>query len=201
MTNKLTEQLEAIPDKIPVDDSNWRVSLSRIILREEWIEKGMFAFVSHRWVKPFADWIGKRQVLEVMAGAGWLARALREYKIDVIATDDYSWHKKRDWKMQTDVEEIQAADAITKYGKKADILIISWPHMDSAAYEAIKLMIEVNPETLVVYIGEDEGGCTADTLFFEHFSEIWDEQFKKAAELFQRWPGMHDYIKLGKYYE
>ena len=61
-------------------------------------EAGMFAYVSWKWVNPFVRWIGKRKVLEVMAGAGYLTYALREKGVDVIATDNKSWYEKRDKK-------------------------------------------------------------------------------------------------------
>lgn len=48
--------------------------------RDECITLGMWAIVFHEWVKELAKWIGNRQCLEIMAGAGWLAKALKQLK-------------------------------------------------------------------------------------------------------------------------
>lgn len=200
---------DTIPDKFPLgmDDSLRRWMdfppigdyISSFSLREGWMKKGMYAFVSWEWVIPFARWIGNKKCLEVMAGAGWLAKALREKEINIIATDDYSWSSKWGHKVLTDITEMNALTAIKQFGHECDILIISWPWMDSSAYKAIKKMNEVNPKSLIVYIGEGEGGCTANESFFNHFQEIDDGEFNKAAQKYKSWYGLHDQLLLGKY--
>ncbi len=52
---------------------------------------GMWAIIDKAWTKELAGHIGNRHVLEVMAGAGWLASALRGHGVEVTATDDSSW--------------------------------------------------------------------------------------------------------------
>lgn len=201
----LIENYDKIPDKLP-DFPNPRSPAlydpenNHHKLRDNWINRGMFAFVSWKWVNPFSEWIGKRKVLEVMAGAGWLAKALREKGIDIIATDDHSWSKLQKWGDVTEVKELKALEAIEKYGRKVDIMIMSWPYMDKNAYKAIKKLHEVNPQALVVYIGEGNGGCTADSNFFESFFPVADEEFEsKVANEFEAWPYIHDQMQLGKY--
>lgn len=188
-----------IADYFPVKrNDNWELRYEH---RSNALKKGMFAFVSWEWVIPFAEWIGERKCLEVMAGRGWLSYALRQRDIDVIATDDYSWHKEQKWEEPvTTVEEINCVDSITVYGRDIDILIMSWPYMDSNAYDTIKALHEVNPEALIVYIGEGYGGCTADDMFFEHISFIEDDElFNKASGRFKSFDGIHDRLRLGKY--
>lgn len=169
-------------------------------LREQWLKKGMYALVTWSWVTPFAKWIGNKKCLEVMAGRGWLSLALQSLGIDVIATDDYSWLKQKNWdEPVTEVEELDSIEAIEKYGKDIDLLIISWPYMDDVAYNTIKKLNEINPNVQIIYIGEGMGGCTADDDFHEHFKEIDDEDFQKAVSGFQQWWGLHDYVYLGRY--
>lgn len=177
-------------------------------LKQEMMERGMFAFVSWRWVIPFAKWIGTRKVLEVMSGAGWLAKALREQGINLVATDTRKWERNlpmyggNKWNIVSPIEKLSANNAIKKYGKEIDIMIISWPYMDSSAYHAIRTLYAINPKALVVYIGEGERGCTADRQFHDHFciscNEI-DEGFLKAANLYQSWPGIYDRMWPGIY--
>ena len=85
--------------------------LSSFRAREECCKRGMWAIVDKHWTKELAKWIGNRKCLEVMAGAGWLAKALDFYKVDIIATDDYLWKNGRHKEMKVvyTVEEIGRA--------------------------------------------------------------------------------------------
>lgn len=194
----------SIPDKHPYPHPYPRYEWPNKIVeayqqRERWTIRGMFAFVCWDWVQPLSSWIGRRKVLEVMAGAGWLARALSEKNIDITATDDHSWIEKKGWPLQHPVEQLDAVSAIEKYGAAADLLIISWPYMEPAAFETVRKWNEVNPDGLIIYIGEQEGGCNADQDFFEHFEEVSDESFHVVGNRYRTWEGLHDTIVLGKY--
>lgn len=146
-----------IPDEMPT----LKGSLWSNEVRIEYVELGMFAFVSWRWVNPFVEWLDGRKCLEVMAGRGILAKALRQKGIGCIATDDFSWSKKEgfeQWKNPvTDVEKMDAVQAVETYGGLVDVLVMSWPRMDNTAYQVIKRLHEVNPDVLIVYIGEGGG--------------------------------------------
>ena len=183
------------------DMGHWTVDLMhRFPEREIWTDKrGMYAFVCWDWVNPLTEWIGKRKVLEIMAGAGWLAKALRSKGIDVIATDDHSWIDEKRWPLQTEVERLSALKALKKYGRSVDIVICSWPYMNNDAYHALRLLGKINPAAIFLYIGEWEGGCTASNKFFEHYGLIEQEQFKKVTRAYKSWWCMHDRIYLGRY--
>lgn len=199
--------MEKIPDKFPFPKKgrwDWDLhsldnSMEQFKLKDAWNDRGMYAFVCWEWVEPLAKWIGNRKVLEVMAGAGWLARALREKEVCVIATDDYTWADKRGWTTVTEVEKMDAVAAIEKYGPQADTLIISWPYMDKDAFHAITKWHEIQPDGLIIYIGEDEGGCTACIEFFVHFEYLQREDFEPITQAYATWWGLHDNIVLGKY--
>lgn len=176
--------------------------------REYWINQGMFAMVTWQWVKPLAEWIGDRKCLEVMAGRGWLSLALRHLGVGVIATDDLSWSRGSGWSGRgwdnpvTDIEEIDAVEAVKKYGKDIDLLIISWPpYDDNIGYQVIKELKQVNPGVDIIYIGEGYGGCTADDDFHNHFEQRDDYEFDEVAKYFQSWQGIHDRLYYGRYVE
>lgn len=150
---------------------------------------GMYALVAYSWVAPLAEWIGKRRVLEVMAGRGWLAKALSSLDIDILATDDYSWKNSKP--LVHPVQNATALEAIANSSDR-DILILSWPpYDDPAAYEAIKAWGSERP---IIYIGEDRAGCTANDEFFDHFDiqETWS---------LPRWYGIRDSLYIGNYHE
>jgi hypothetical protein len=199
-----------IPNKMPdgMDENCWptfKDTVDSWAIKDSYRNKGMYAFVCWEWVIPFVEWIGKRNVLEVMCGAGWLAKALREKGINMIATDTQRWKMGarmggRAWPdFLTPIEKASANKAIVKYGKWANIVIISWPYMDDSAYYAIKLLHKINPNALIVYIGE-WGGCTANENFCDHFEAIEDDSmFNVASSKFKAWWGLHDRLELGKY--
>lgn len=178
--------------------------MKEMILKEKFNLMGMFCFVSWKWITPFSEWIGDRKCLEVMAGRGWLSHGLREKGIDIIATDDFSWHKSDrfvKWNdLVTDVEELDAVESVKKYGEDIDVLIMAWAYMDDVAFRVIKELHEVNPKALVVFCGEDRHGCTADDNFFDKFEEIEEDSFYDGvAQHYETWNSLHDRLMLGRY--
>ena len=191
-----------IPDKHPLydqkDDLRAQFSIFSSRMKEEWHQKGMYAFVCWQWVTPLAQWIGKRTVLEVMSGAGWLAKALRERGVSIIATDDDSWAGIKKWEKVSEIEVLDATEAVKTYGRGAEIMIISWPYMDDDGHQAIKALYEINPEALIIYIGE-WAGCTANEDFLNHFDVVEDKEFNLISKEYFSWPGLHDSLYLGRY--
>ena len=171
-------------------------------MREAYIEIGMFGFISWNWINPFSEWVETRKCLEVMSGRGWFSKALRDKGIDVICTDDFSWAESGYLTWQdsvTKVENIDAVAAVEKYGSEIEILLMSWADTSNTAYKVIKRLYEVNPNALVVFIGEGMGGCTANDNFFNHFDEIDDDSFFEVASKYEQWYGIRDRLFLGKY--
>jgi hypothetical protein len=151
-------------------------------------KRNMWAIVDQVWTKQLADWIGNRRCLEVMAGAGWLTKALNNYGINIIATD-FICHQ---YKMVFDIKQMCASTAVKKYADR-DILIMSWPpYSSNIDIITAKLWGSNKP---IVYIGEGQNGCTGTEKFWQHFEVIEDHpQIDLMA-----WPGIHDYVFIGHY--
>ncbi len=198
----MNNNIFVIPKQLP-NNPNW----NKFNLRQNYIEEGMFAFVSWKWINPFAERIGNKKCLEVIAGRGILSYALLQKNIDVIATDDYSWQDNENgqfkkWKEHvTTVEQMDAIKSVEKYGSNIDVLIMSWAWMDDTAYRVIKKLYEINPKAVVVFIGESKYGCTADDSFFDHFQIIEDDDFNSVMKNYERWHSIHDRPMLGRYTE
>ncbi|WP_456364201.1 hypothetical protein [Priestia aryabhattai] len=169
--------------------------------RELYLKAGMVGFVSWRWVIPFVNWINGRKCLEIMSGRGWLSHALKLKDVDVIATDNFSWHKRcQTWdKTLTDIEEIDAVQAIKKYGSEVDIVICSWPKDDNTAFKSLKKLNEINPNAVFVFIGEAKTATCADVDFYEHYKLIEDEKFQLVVEKYQSWIGLPERLCVGKF--
>ena len=115
---------------------------------------GIFAIVDQQWTRILAECIGKGRCLEVCAGRGWLARALRSHGVSIRATDISPLEPV------TTVEEV---DAVTETNN-IDFLIISWPdYLSPVAANCISIL---SPETTIIHIGEWQGnGCANDDFF------------------------------------
>lgn len=165
--------------------------------------KGVSGFVRvfRKWTNPLAKFIGDRKVLEVMAGNGMLAYTLKQRGIDIIATDNIAWKRfctKNPWPIS--IENIDAIQAIEKYGEKIDFLLMAWPlYDDSTAYRCVEKLYKVNPEAIVIYIGE-WGGCTADDAFFNCIEVLKDGYFEEqVVKRYRNFAGLHDQPFLVRY--
>ena len=172
-----------IPEEPPKRDMNsWE-------LRKIATERNMWALVSRDWVKVLAQRIKDKKVLEIMAGAGWLAKALSDEDIEIFATDDYRW-AVRNRKLIYDVKKYDGFKAVRDFKNQYDILLVSWPPYDEEEIcDICKEWGEVKP---IIYIGEGKGGCNAVDEFFEHFNSI--EYFD-----IPQWWGLHDELTIDYY--
>jgi hypothetical protein len=189
-----------IPDSPPFTRRTFRMWESLdgerefVDYRQEATKRGMWALVYCCWVEILAHWIGDRQVLEIMAGRGWLAKALKESGVQVTATDDGSWDERHSKSGPVcEVLTLDAIEAIEKLGSTADVLIVSWPpYGDEAVSKATAAWGENRP---IVYIGESHGGCNAPDSFWQHWREDSDAPEIPLAQ----WEGLHDIIEIGYY--
>lgn len=158
--------------------------------RDKCNERGMWPIVDMAWTKQLADWIGQRSALEIMAGGGWIAKALNQHGADIVATDDYSWAGKHSQMIPVyPVGRLHALEAVVTI--PADILLISWPpYGDETISAACRLWDSAKP---IIYIGENDGGCNAPESFWECF------QVDNSVPHFPMvsWDGIHDYVMIG----
>lgn len=160
--------------------------------RRQCLEVGMWSIVDKIWTKKLSDWIGRRKVLEVMAGGGWTAKALHEFGVNVVVTDDFSWTKSMHKGMKPVFTTMKKIDAV-KAAKEidADILLVSWPPHDDPTI--IKVCNTWGTKRPIIYIGEPVGGCTAHSNFFIGFKPI-----KRCPAIpLMCWPGLHDFVDIG----
>jgi len=70
---------------------------------------------------------------------------------------------------------------------------MSWPpYSNDIAIKVLKKMRMVNPDCMMVYIGEGKSGCTANDEFFSLIEEIEDESFYRVKTEYQNWSWIHD---------
>lgn len=154
-----------------------------------------YCLLAYDWIKPLAEWIGSRKCLEIMCGSGALSKALQDCGVQIRATDDFSWDENhavpwfRDpW---TEIEQLNAAAAIEKYGAEIDFVICSWPFLSDDCYHALLKMRTINPSAAMIYIGEWYG-ATASDAFFETAQIVTDSSFRQAVQQFKSIYGFQD---------
>ena len=167
--------------------------------RDKMIDIQGYPIITKRLCKSLAEFIGNRKVLEVMSGKGALAKGLIDEGVNIKPTDNFSWEVPGFFNnLWTDIEDINALDAIKKYAKDYDILLASWmPYNDPIAYDILLEMRKQNPNMIMLYIGEDWGGCCACDDFFEEAVFIEDEMIESINDgIFKSHFGIYDEIKL-----
>lgn len=206
------EQLGSIFDKKGhiVTPGTERVNhLSKVTLfRSVYTRLYGFVALTDRFVEELAKFLEGKTVLSVMSGSCTLEKHLIDHGVTVICSDTDEWAKQDDpyyrkwctWKRKCpNMLELDASEAIRQYGEKADYVLMSWPpYATPAAKETLEAMREVNPDLIMIYIGEDAGGNCANDEFFDIARNIEDKTFVPVQNAFRSFAGMHDSIWLVK---
>lgn len=161
--------------------------------RDAFVTTQGYSLLAHDWIDELIKWIGDRKVLEVMAGCGSLSYILKEKGVDIKTTDNKKWINRFPM-IWCDIEEIDSVEAIEKYGVDRDIIIMSWPPFcDIVAYESLLKMREVNPNAVLIFIGESNG-CCGDVTFFENAKEVNSVELHKINQLYRSFPHVRDHV-------
>lgn len=199
LMEKFLMEVEAgeVPKKFPLSGNGYDFSGDFDFLfmcRKFCTKRGMWAIVDMDWTRRFADWVGDRSVLEIMCGAGWLAKALRAHGIRVCASDNRKLKNSPTFSKMKDVTTIvdfEASHAVRE-SSRCDILLVSWPPYEgSALSQACDLWGTERP---IIYIGEGAGGCTADDEFHENFDGYLYQSIRTP-----QWEGIHDSLYGGRW--
>lgn len=158
-----------------------------------------YCLLAYDWIRPLAEWIGQRRCLEIMCGSGALSKALQNCGVNIRATDDFSWKDNHavPWFSDpwTDIEQLNALQALEKYGAEMDLIVCSWPFMSDDCYHALLKMREINRSATMLYIGEWRG-ATASAAFFEAAQVVQEEAFEQAIQNFKSIYDIHDWPYL-----
>jgi hypothetical protein len=167
--------------------------LNSLLLRDEFLPQFGFAILNAAAIDALR---GCGPILEIGAGCGYWSHELRAAGLDVIATDPYPTGKeahysciKDGWRLLwMEVEPLTAADAIAKYPGRA--LLTVWPDLRD---EWTSGALEAYSGQRVMYVGEGDGGCTAN----DRFHEILAEQFTQVATVhIPQFFGIHDRLQI-----
>jgi len=194
MRNELFDLWERLHGRGAAFNSNvrndWTSLSERYGARREAARRYAWAVPSDAALDALA---GLSPIIEVGAGTGYWAALLRDRGVDVLAFDiaprDPANHHHGDSPLWTNVERADAEVA----GLHPDrTLFLCWPPYDEPmGATALRAYIAAGGHTLV-YIGEGEGGCTANDDFHQLLDSL---ELVREIDLPQ-WDGIHDYMGI-----
>lgn len=136
-------------------------------------------------------------LVEIGAGTGYWAHLLSELGVPVLAFDEApprKGHRDNHWHQNTPaLFPVTIGNTRTALDHPDRSLFLCWPpYASSMAAMALGDYAEAGG-TRLIYIGEDEGGCTADPDFFSALYAGWT---RVAEHALPQWSGMHDQIQV-----
>lgn len=137
---------------------------------------------------------GMGPIIEMGAGNGYWARLITDAGGAVAAydKDPGGHHSKNDTKSLWYPVLEGGPEQITVRHRDHVLLLVWPPYMGELAFDALTRFLEIGGKTLV-FVGESQGGCTADDDFFNlleaRFDEVGDTDIPQ-------WDGLHDYLTV-----
>lgn len=113
-----------------------------------------------------------RGVVEVGAGGGYWAMMLRALGVNVLAFDTEPDPRDNSWVTRQWSEVCEGGSEVAARHPERT-LFLCWPRLyHSMAYDALSYYVG----NMVIYVGEGEGGCTANDAFHETLNNgVWRE--------------------------
>lgn len=161
---------------------DWRFPPDGRFMKHHWM--------LHNYLHQYGHVLATREVLDALAaqlsgvgpvldagcGSGYLSRELASLGIETFAVDNGD---DRLPIQQRDAQGDAAAHVSDRFGA----VLMTWPPFnESFAFDVARAML---PGQLLIYEGENGGGCTADCAFFDYVSDgnQWETLFHRSDEL------------------
>ena len=164
--------------------------LAMIETRGNFTNRYGFAVITPEAINQIAELTGEREVLEVGAGNGYLAHRLAQAGINVLPTDAHR-PERSGYQLgnvqHTDIINIDAETAIRQLPEMD--LLWSWPCQEEASGKALQSYDGRN----LIYIGEQDDGCTGGDLF----NRVLEERFTPVEFIgIPSFPDVHDCVGI-----
>lgn len=130
------------------------------------------------------------RLVDPIAGTGYWGSLLGQLGVDVVCYDiapgDNLWHKSAPLHML--VQVMDGAAAVAQHADRT--LLLAWPPYSEPVGDKI---LTAYPGQRVIFMGEDEGGCTGDENMFALLAKGW---VPVARHTPVQWFGLHDEITV-----
>lgn len=152
----------------PLEDLDETLAGLRDVLIQDF---DMYSFPNSEFVAKLDNYLGKRKVLEIMAGQGYLTAGLRTLnpQRQIWATDNQAWLDQPGEHIPpiTGVENNDALTALAEYASHVDVVMMSWaPDTNNIDWQVLSWLRTHEPQVELLVIGEFEG-ATNSTQFWQ----------------------------------
>lgn len=198
--NPLLDEWKKVNPPFVLGQSRWdrpRSTLEQDLLafkaREQTIRDYAFSVPTPdaiRTVVKFAP-----RIVEIGAGTGYWAKLLKDAGAEVVAFDSVEPGAHNDYFARSQKGQKIGRWFPVQFGTEPDLrdhkdraLFMAWP-----PYEApmARVSVETWGGDIVIYVGESEGGCTADDSFFALLNTDFEEV--ECVQIPQ-WYGLNDWL-------
>lgn len=159
------------------------------------IQEYGYPLLNEIFLNNFSKILQNDHILDIGAGSGFLAKHLNERGQNITAIDKYQKENKYGFtNPYFKVYEDDGVNHLLNSGNKYDTIILSWPPYDTEM--AYNILSAMQAGQRLIYIGEGEGGCTADQSFFRLLSEkaiLIQDETEMLNENYTRYAGIHDH--------
>lgn len=160
-------------------------------LRQTIIAKSSWFLITEQQIAYLANALRDLNVIEIAAGTGYLATALRSSGVRQYRAIDsrQSHYTKRS--INYGVEYLAFEDLPITELHSYDAVVMTWaPYADTLAANVVKSMCKGQ---LLYLQGESEGGCTGDDELFQLLATQFEEIETELEDLeHPQWNGIHD---------
>ena len=151
------------------------VEFESVVFHRAGMENGFYCKPSWDWIDPLSNYLKNKKVLDTMTGNGLIPLCLKHRGVDIDACDratgknnKYTTFRAWDYPIMPGEDYIigQAVNEIIY-----DTLLLIWPEYDGDGSDKIICdnFLVTNPNGEIIFIGENEGGCTGSKDFFEAY--------------------------------
>lgn len=163
---------------------------------------GMWSYVNAPFAKALSEYLDGKPVLEIMAGNGYISKGLRNNNSSqkIYTTDSQAWVNENETGKHpvTDIEKLDAIEAIKKYGDQVDYVIMSWaPDKQETDWEVLQLLRQDYPDVKLLVIGEKDG-ATDSKEFWQNAQLSQDENLQKVNRQLHSFDLIDEQIYLAK---
>lgn len=140
--------------------------------RKKFIQKYGFSIYSRETLDILAQYLKSQEdpTLEIFAGSGYLSDKLSKRGVSIIASDKGAESFQK-YKINNVYKRDIECDVHALNLQEFSSVIMAWPEMNTNAYLVAQKMAAGQ---VLIYIGEDEGGCTASEEFFSEVNTNWE---------------------------
>lgn len=160
--------------------------LDRFLFRDKLVKIYAWAITDPQAIKAIVGATKDIGIVEIGAGRGYWASILTDCGVSVVAYDT-----GKDDGIGSYYPVGNAGAEVTSSHKDRALFLCWPPYGTSMAYDCVSQY----KGNILIYIGEDEGGCNADDKFFDFVSD----KFKLDGTIrMAQWEGLHDDLYIYK---